>query len=167
MKLIVISDTHIPHSQPDFPVSFYEIIESADMVVHAGDFVSLKAYKDLEARSNLKAVKGNMDADLAQILPADLIFEVDGLKIGVMHGWGSPQGTVKNVRQHFEKSNCELIIFGHSHSPFNEIVDGVRMFNPGSLLDKRFSSHHTYGEIELEGGRIKSLEIKKLCTSRV
>ena len=39
----------------------------------------------------------------------------------------------------------DVIVFGHSHSPVNELRDGILFFNPGSPTDKIFAKYNSYG----------------------
>ncbi|MBU1888025.1 MAG: metallophosphoesterase family protein, partial [Candidatus Omnitrophica bacterium] len=55
----------------------------------------------------------------------------------------------------------DIIIFGHSHVPMNEYIDGVLFFNPGSATDTVFAPYRSYGIIEIENGEVKA-EIHKL-----
>ncbi len=58
-----------------------------------------------------------------------------------------------HLRAEFEQVDC--IVFGHTHKPFCENIDGTFFFNPGSPFDNRFSLKNTIGYLELSGGEIK------------
>lgn len=163
MKIIAISDTHVRKGIEDIPSELIELFEKSDMVLHSGDFVSLKFYEELSAVCNLNAVAGNMDPpEISSILPRRLIIDVDGVKIGLTHGWGTPKETPINVAREFADDDVDVIVFGHTHSPLCEKRGDVLLFNPGSLLDKRFSPKNSYGVIQINKGTIKKAEIVEI-----
>jgi predicted phosphodiesterase len=49
---------------------------------------------------------------------------------------------------------ARLIVFGHSHIPWNETADGVRAFNPGSPTDRRSQPQGTIGLLRIEDGQV-------------
>ena len=57
------------------------------------------------------------------------MLEIEGRKIGIIHGWGSPYGIDERVGNEF--SGVDIIIYGHSHYAQNETKNGVFFFNPG------------------------------------
>ena len=52
------------------------------------------------------------------------------------------------MRREFDA--VDVIVFGHSHYPTREIIDGVLMFNPGSPTDRRFTPRRSFGIIEVD-----------------
>ncbi|MDD5428798.1 MAG: metallophosphoesterase family protein [Candidatus Omnitrophica bacterium] len=159
MKILVISDTHIPRSAHDLPDAIYKEIENVDMIVHAGDFVEKEVYDKLKSLRELKAVCGNMDSgELGRILKNKEVFEVEKFKIGLIHGYGAPANLVETVKSEFK--DADVIIFGHSHSPMNEERGGILFFNPGSPTDKIFARNNTYGILEITPKKIEGKIVK-------
>ncbi|MBD3425970.1 MAG: YfcE family phosphodiesterase [Candidatus Omnitrophica bacterium] len=160
MKIGVIADTHIPVSAKKLPPQVYENFKGCDLIIHAGDLVSLSVLTELEKIAETKAVRGNMDGhEVREKLPEKLFFEFAGKKIGVMHGRGPAMKVWQIVREAFGKK-ADIIIFGHSHNPRNERKGGVLLFNPGSPTDTVFSPYRSIGIIEIEGDDIRSEIIK-------
>lgn len=153
MKIIVISDTHIPDRAEVLPGKLIEEIKGADIVIHAGDFVSLDFLQKLKSLSkNLKAVSGNMDPqEIKDILPRKEVFKAGNLKIGVFHGFGAPNKIFEILGAEFKGDKLDLIVFGHTHSTFNEKRENTLFFNPGSPTDKSCLDCNTYGVIEING----------------
>ncbi|MDD3905090.1 MAG: metallophosphoesterase family protein [Candidatus Omnitrophica bacterium] len=148
MKILVISDTHMPRSAQDLPEAIYKEIENVDMIVHAGDFVEKDLFDKLSALRKLKAVCGNMDsAELRHVLQEKEVFEVEGFSIGLIHGYGAPANMIETVKGEFK--GVDAIIFGHSHAPTNITKDGVLFLNPGSPTDKVFARENTYAILEI------------------
>lgn len=162
MKIGVISDTHIPIFANKLPKEVTDRLKECDLIIHAGDIVESSAIKDLEKIAEVKAVCGNMDSpELKHTLPEKLVFEVSGKKIGVTHGKGASFKVLKYVEEAFSQ-NLDIVIFGHSHLPFNEEKNGTLYFNPGSVTDNVFAKHRTFGIIEIDGDDIRAqiIEIK-------
>ena len=83
-------------------------------------------------------------------LPEKRVVELNGFKIGITHGWGSPTGIELRVKTFFPEDNLTAIVFGHSHKPCNKITDNILFFNPGSPTDKRHAEHRTMGILTLD-----------------
>lgn len=132
MKLIgVLSDSHLRAPDPALAARLAQVFAGVDMILHAGDITNLTVLDMLEAPEVI-AVAGNMDeAAVAQTLPDKRVVEVEGKRIGLIHGWGSPFGLAGRVAGAFSGVDC--VVFGHSHRPMNALVGGVLMFNPGSV----------------------------------
>ncbi|MEW6101800.1 MAG: metallophosphoesterase [Candidatus Omnitrophota bacterium] len=151
MKIGVISDTHIHARDSQLPQKITEEFKKVDMVIHAGDLVSLDVIDKLRSLcKNVIAVRGNMDADeVRNILPEKQIISAGKYKIGVMHGYGAPANLIEALKSAFKQDTVDIIIFGHSHKPLNEKIGEVLFFNPGSAMDKIFAEYNSYGIIEL------------------
>ena len=161
MKIIVISDTHIPSAGDKLPDKLVEVIRSADMVLHAGDFASREFYEELNGMCNLQAVAGNMDEDnLISILPRNRVVEILGRRIGLIHGAGSSKHTFQYVQNVFRDKNVDAVVFGHTHHPFNEMNNGILFFNPGSPLDNRWAPYHSYGILDVTDEGISGKIVK-------
>ena len=154
MRIGVLSDTHIPIFSRDIPTEVRTGLASCEIIVHAGDIVESRTIKELGKIAETKAVHGNMDsAELKRMLPESLVFEVGGKKIGVIHGRGSGKAVLDWVKGFF-KSELDIVIFGHSHMPFNKKIGDTLFFNPGSATDILLSGKRTYGIIIIEGNEV-------------
>ena len=155
MKIGVLSDTHIPVSAGKLPSQIKDFFKDCDLIIHAGDLVEKSVMDDLRKIAETKAVYGNMDSpELKKSLPEKIIFKAVGKSIGVIHGKGWGTGTVKSVKKVF-KEKLDIVIFGHSHVPFNEVIDGTLFFNPGSATDRVFAPYRSFGMIRIEGDNIE------------
>jgi len=159
MKAIVLSDTHIPHRAKDLPERIKEEINNVDIIIHAGDFTAYDLYLELKALKPIYAVRGNMDDDdVYDKLPETMIFELEGVSIGLYHGIGAPWGIEKKVLAKFkDKNKLDLIIFGHSHRALKKEGKPI-LFNPGSPTDRFFAPKRSYGILEIKDGKIVRLE---------
>lgn len=133
MRIGVISDTHV-RTFNEIPDSILIALSGADLIVHAGDFTERAVIEGLRTLGEVKAVFGNMDsAELKRTLPQKELFVLNGKKIGLTHGSGEPWGIARRVRQLF--GDVDLIIYGHSHEPNNQYIQGSLLFNPGRARD--------------------------------
>jgi putative phosphoesterase len=129
MKIGVLSDTHVA-SFAEIPGRIVRALAGVDLIIHTGDFVARDVLDGLKRLGELKAVRGNMDSDeLKQLLPEKAILEIEGRKLGIIHGWGAPDGIDDRVGGMFE--DVDIIVYGHSHYSQNEVKNGVLFFNPG------------------------------------
>lgn len=149
MKILVMSDTHIPVSAEKLPDEVLKYMKGRDLIIHAGDFVELSVFEEINKIAETKAVYGNMDSyAVKRRLPEKVVINAAGKKIGIIHGKGSPEDIVRRVQESFSEK-LDIIVFGHSHIPFNKEKDGILFFNPGSVTDKVFSSYRSFGIIEI------------------
>ena len=129
MKMGVISDTHM-RSHEEIPPAMVRALSNVDLIVHAGDIVTLEVLEGLRRLGEVKAVRGNMDSDeIKSLLPEKELIEIAGRKIGITHGSGGPWGIQHRVRGLFD--DVDVIIYGHSHEAKNEQIGGILFFNPG------------------------------------
>jgi putative phosphoesterase len=157
MKIGVISDTHcLP-----IPKKLLEELATVDLIIHAGDICDEETLKSLNKIQKTRAVQGNMcDSSLKRKLPLKDYFECEGIKIGVTHGHMGIKDPMTNAREQFKDAFVNIVIFGHSHHAFNQTIDGILFFNPGSPNDVIKARFFSYGMIEIQDGKIKAQIIK-------
>ncbi len=159
MRILVLSDTHIPVAAQDLPGEIYKAIEGVDMIFHAGDIMDAGVLDKLRSLKETKAVCGNMDSkELCMTLNSKEIINIGKFKIGLMHGYGAPSEIMPTVRREFDK--VDVLVFGHSHAAMNIKKDGVLYFNPGSPTDKIFASKNSYGILEVTDKTIEGTIIE-------
>lgn len=133
MKIGVISDTHVRYFA-ELPQNLVKALSKVDLIIHAGDIITMDVIRGLETLAPVKAVCGNMDMPEVRVaLPEQQLIEVDGRKIGVVHGRGGPSILELNAPVLFP--GVDVTVFGHTHIVFNKVVNGVLLFNPGSARD--------------------------------
>jgi len=133
VRIGVISDTHVKRID-EIPVAILKALAEVDLIVHAGDFTERAVLDGLKAMGEVKAVCGNMDSgELKRMLPPKELFVLNGKNIGLIHGWGGPSGIAAKIRETF--TDVDLIIYGHSHEPWNQSIQGTLLFNPGRARD--------------------------------
>ncbi|MHB8137626.1 MAG: metallophosphoesterase family protein [Smithellaceae bacterium] len=159
IKIGVLSDTHISGFDESLKKIVDENFSDVDLIFHAGDLVDL-CVLDLFGNREIRAVCGNMDNHrVREKLPEQLLMDINGFKIGLIHGWGSPQGIEKKLADRLGPIDC--IVFGHTHYPVMKKIGDTYFFNPGSAKDKRFAASRTIGILEVGTditGRIITIE---------
>jgi len=152
MKLIAISDTHLKTGE--VPPQLQSILKDCDLIVHAGDFSTVEAYQAFNASGKLKAVFGNADTfELRQLLPERLKFEVEGVKIGVVHEGGLSVMDTTAQGYLAREMGVDILIFGHLHRPLIEKKE-IMLVCPGSPTKPRMSNPSAV-ELIIEKGSIK------------
>lgn len=159
MKIGVISDTHLSRTNDLLEKTLERYFREVDLILHAGDLTSLEVLDTFQGKK-VVAVAGNMDSQAVKNkLPEKEVVEVGSFKIGLIHGWGSPRNLEKKVAASFQNVDC--VVFGHSHRAYNQIIDGVLLFNPGAFSSGLFSSGERSVGLLTLGTGIKG-EIKKI-----
>ncbi len=153
MKIGILSDTHLTRVTPAFKLLVKTHFTDVDLILHAGDMVGLPVYEFLQPLG-VEAVRGNMDeGNLKAILPDKKTLTFGGVKIGLIHGWGSAHGLEGRILPEFDHIDC--LVYGHSHKPANHRSDGVLFFNPGSASGIGFLGKPTIGFIHIDDSEIK------------
>jgi putative phosphoesterase len=147
MLVAVVSDTHMPRGGRRLPDAFVERIAGADLLLHAGDFMTIHVLRELEAIGPpLLGVHGNVDsAELRRLLPKERVVQAAGARIAMVHDAGPSAGRLERMRRRFGE-RADAVVFGHSHLPLHERApDGFQIFNPGSPTERRRAPGHTMG----------------------
>jgi hypothetical protein len=150
MRIGVISDTHMPNRAKRLPQAVAGGLADVDLILHAGDWVSLEAVEMLRQIAPLDGVAGNNDgAEIERRFGRKKLLAVQGFRIGIVHGDGARLTTPERAKAAFAEERPDVIIFGHSHQPYHRVHDGILLFNPGSPTDKRFAPRYSFGILEL------------------
>ena len=137
-SLVLLADTHVPKRARGLPPELWAAIDAADVVVHAGDWVDVALLDELEGRAQvLVGVFGNNDGgELRARLPEVARFDVEGVRLAVVHETGAATG--REVRMDAGFPDADVLVFGHSHIPWDTVSPrGMRLLNPGSPTDRR------------------------------
>jgi putative phosphoesterase len=153
-RIAVISDTHLPRGTRALPVECARLLATADLVLHAGDFVSTQFFEDLQRIApRVEGVHGNMDeAALKANLPKQRVVEAEGVRIGMVHDAGPRVGREARLAARFE--DCEAVVYGHTHVPQVERFQHLWILNPGSPTERRSAPVHSMLMLRIRTGRI-------------
>jgi putative phosphoesterase len=146
----VIADTHCPEFLDALPARVLEIFQGVDLILHAGDINAEDTLVALRQIAPVEAVRGDHDR-LLPSLPASREITVEGKRIVIVHGEAShwieePQtllwtlslgyfqphtGLGRALRGRFP--DADAIVYGHTHRPYSNTIDGTLVFNPGAV----------------------------------
>jgi uncharacterized protein len=151
----VISDTHIysygSRRLPDEVLDLFRRF-SVGLILHAGDINNAHVIDLLSAVAPVLAVKGNNDDEvLSKLLPLTVFFTLGSRRFALLHGHLG-----RTARSEAAKlaSKADCVVYGHSHIPKIEQVDGSILFNPGSATDRRWQEHFGVGLIHITDEKI-------------
>lgn len=165
MRVVVLSDTHSPRFWKGCPPAVAGHLETADVILHAGDVCTPDVLDELARFAPVHVVLGNNDGpEVAAYIsnhgggaPETRELELAGVRVAMIHDSGPKERRTARLRRRFP--TADLVVFGHSHIPLDATGDGVRIFNPGSPTDKRRQPYRTLGVLDLADGAIRSAEI--------
>lgn len=153
MRIGLISDTHMPRRARVIPKDILSAFAGVDLILHAGDLVAPQVLEPLERIAPVIAVAGNNDPPaVSERWGWQRVLELEGYRIGLVHGHeGKGANTVARALSHFP--DFDAVVFGHSHSAYNDRHGKTLAVNPGSPTDlRRWSPGYSYGFLYLEPG---------------
>ena len=159
LRVGVVADTHAPRFWKAMPPAVAARLADVDVILHAGDVCQPSVLDELAQLAPVHVVAGNNDGPdvVAWGAPETLELVLDGLSVAMIHDSGSKDGRAARMRRRFP--DADLVVFGHSHIPWDTEQDGQRLFNPGSPTDKRRQPHGTLGVLVIDAGVLVSAEI--------
>lgn len=158
-----MADTHVPQRAKDLPEEVWSAVVDADVVIHAGDWVSAGLLDVLEQASRrLVGCYGNNDGpDLRARLPEVARADLGGIAFAVVHETGPAKG--REVRCDQAYAGVDVLVFGHSHIPWDTTTPrGLRLLNPGSPTDRRRQPHCSYMTARIDGGRLADVTLHEI-----
>ena len=151
-RLLIIADTHLPKRAKRMPGAVLAAAATADVVLHAGDWVDAATLDLLQASSrSLVGVWGNNDGpELRARLPEVAHIRVEELDIAMVHETGAAAGREQRADTAF--LDADVLVFGHSHIPWDTVSPGgMRLLNPGSPTDRRRQPQCTMMLADVDG----------------
>lgn len=151
-KIGLISDTHgwvHPH--------IHQAFADMDFIVHAGDIGKPEVLEELEQIAPVKAVKGNIDGGELRFLPLELVEEVEGLRLGVLHIAGNPKNPNRDARSFITREKLDVIVVGHSHIPVVARFSETLWINPGAAGKSGFHLERFAAILEVDSGEVSGM----------
>ncbi len=130
MNVLVFSDTH---GHIDECIQIIRQTECASALIHAGDHVDdAKELADTFKNIPCLCVSGNND--LFSREPNDKLVVLGGKNVFITHGhlYGVRQSR-QTLAHHAKSLGAELVIYGHTHQPCDEYINGIHVINPGTM----------------------------------
>ena len=138
IRVAIMADTH-GVLRPEVE----RILETCDVIVHAGDFDNQMLYHKLKVDQPLYAVRGNNDRGWSGGLGQVNRFEIGGVKFIMAHERVDIPSVLKDI---------QVVIFGHSHMYYQQEISGRLWLNPGSCGYKRFTLPLSMAVMTIEDG---------------
>jgi len=82
-----------------------------------------------------------------------------GVRFFLTHILDRPRKPKREVTEALVKEPTDMVLFGHSHLPHDESVNGIHYFNPASAGPRRFDYPVSVGIIEIKGGKAKARHV--------
>jgi uncharacterized protein len=159
MRIGILSDTH---GWVDEVILSH--LEGCEEIWHAGD-IGPGVSEKLSQVSRFRAVYGNVDdSRIRSTYPEFLSFEINGVRVLIIHIAGTPPDFNPNTRKLIQRENPNLLIYGHSHilrigrSPDRKLVH----LNPGAAGRHGFHKMRTLVRLEISNGTIGNAEVIEL-----
>jgi len=157
----LLSDTH-----GFLDESLKLMLENCDEIWHAGDFGTMDVHQQLfQLNKPLRGVYGNIDnQELRALLPLDLIWQVEELKIFMTHIGGYPGRYDARVKNILTEQQPGMYVCGHSHI-LKVIYDKnfeLLHLNPGACGREGFHKIRTALKFSIDGDKIKDMGVIEL-----
>ncbi|WP_347753689.1 metallophosphoesterase [Agrococcus sp. ProA11] len=163
-RVLLLSDTHLPVRAKALQEQVWRLVDEADVVIHAGDWVDVALLDELELRARrLIGVAGNNDGTalwdrLGEVARA----EIAGVRFAVIHETGAATGRERRCDARFGPTSdapADVLVFGHSHIPWDTTTaSGLRLLNPGSPTDRRRQPVGTVMLVDVADGAVRAVE---------
>lgn len=152
MKIGVISDTH-GYLDPRVE----KLFAGVNHILHAGDIGYASIILELQFIAPVTAVLGNTDSD-----PGFRLTEVIALadKKFLVHHIVNPWARSETVDKSIVKELPDVVVFGHTHKPLAETVDGILFLNPGYAGKPRFGADRSVAILHLDEKSLRPEFIK-------
>jgi uncharacterized protein len=149
MRIGVISDTH-GLLRPEA----VSALRGVDHVLHGGDIGGEDVLSALREVAPVTAVAGNIDGFRCGEAGETARVVLGGVRFFLTHILDRPARPRGEVQAELRREPADVVIFGHSHLPHDEVLDGVRYFNPASAGPRRFDYPVSVGMLELQRRRV-------------
>jgi uncharacterized protein len=163
VRLLLIADTHVPTRARELPAQVWDEVAKADVVLHAGDWVTPDLLDELQSRAaRLVACWGNNDGpELRERLTERADAMLAGMRFTVVHETGAATG--REARMSRLYPDRDVLVFGHSHIPWDTTTKtGLRLLNPGSPTDRRRQPFCSYMTASVDGGALTEVVLHRL-----
>lgn len=156
MRIGVIADTH-GLLRPEAVTA----LQGVDHILHAGDIGGDAIIRALRKIAPVTFVSGNNDDDDGLAIKR---VTLGGMRVVLTHILPRPASPRPPLLRHL--GNADVVVFGHSHLPHNEVVGGVRFFNPASAGPRRFDLPVSVGILEGDSATHIALDERSVAALR-
>ena len=138
----------------------WEEVSRADVVLHAGDWVEPALLDALAGRANEWWLAGATTAQ--NCAPAYPNVPRDPAGCASRSCTRPAPPTVARRGWRTGIPDTDVLVFGHSHIPWDTTKTGLRLLNPGSPTDRRRQPFCTYMTATVEGGELTDVVLHRI-----
>lgn len=151
MRILVVSDTHGMHQ------GFTKALDACgkiDAIFHLGDVEGGAYFMDSVSPCPFHVIAGNND--FFAKLPGEKLVEIGGKTIFMTHGHKYRVNSgVEKMADAARRHGAQICLFGHTHQPYANCLDGLWIFNPGSIsLPRQQGRKKTYMILEWDENKM-------------
>lgn len=141
----VIADTH-GLVRPEV----HEALKGVYLILHAGDVGGDEVLDELNLIAPVAAVFGNTDPPGHPRLVQRIDRTFAGVRLHVSHGHELGMPRPDKLLKAYD---ADVVIYGHTHVPLVNRVDGRLVLNPGAAGPRRFDIRPSLARLTLVDGR--------------
>jgi putative phosphoesterase len=147
-RIGVISDTH-NYLDPQVLTLF----EGVDHILHGGDIGMPWLILELQAIAPVTAVLGNTDEAGLRFSETEAV-ELDGRKF-LVHHIVNPHALEDGIKSRIAREKPDVVVFGHTHKPFNQVIGQTLYLNPGYAGKSRFGMERSVAILHCDKKEIR------------
>lgn len=149
MKLLVLSDEH---GEDTLLRRILQKESDADAVIFLGDGVrDVERWQEENPAKRVYLVRGN--CDFGSAYPVEAVAAFGGVVFLYTHGHEySVKTTLNLLVDAARRSEAQIVLFGHTHFALHAALEGIELFNPGSLARSPTGEAPSYGIIQVARG---------------
>lgn len=160
MKIGVMSDSH-GNIEYVRQAAEYMMDEEVDCIIHLGDdYYDARILDILPA--NVIKVPGIYEAAYQDAsVPNRLVEDIAGLRILITHTRDIHRNDLpqdKIPEEYIASRKVDMVLFGHTHSFYTKVEDGILMINPGHLKAEDKKGEATLAIVDIK----KNIDVKIL-----
>jgi putative phosphoesterase len=162
MRIGLLSDTHIPDVEKEFPSEITKAFLGVDLILHAGDIYDPSVLDDLEYIAPVLAARGDDDyltTPKDKRVQEKHVLKIEGHTLWLVHerayylqsSWVQSRVPIGQEKYDFP----DIIVFGHEHRTVERRIDNILFVSPGSptFLGYRHGLG-TVGILNIDSGRV-------------
>lgn len=156
-KILVVSDTH---GDPSRLMDVIEREKPFDVMIHCGDAECSEGRLMMLSDTTVYGVQGNND--YFYDYPRHREFEINGVKCYLTHGhMDGVHFGIDKIGYAASACGAKVCMYGHTHIPHNETVEGITFLNPGSLTyPRQIGRKPSYAVMEITDNGDIEIEIR-------
>lgn len=150
MKIGVMSDSHGDTRAVNRAFEMFRNL-GCETIFHLGDGVQDTQPSSQQFAMEIIGVHGNMD--YAPGTPLETVYEAEGIRFFLSHGHGlEVSRSNSRLIARAKQENCQVALYGHTHTASNTTEDGILILNPGSVSRPKNGGKATLAVIDTNGG---------------